>query len=71
MKSTAPVVTTLAILFALAAPMHARAAIGPAMGGYSAAQFLKASNLPATAGSTTETSTCRRAQAIVSGSSVL
>lgn len=36
MKSTAPVVTTLAILFALAAPMHARAAIGPAMGGYSA-----------------------------------
>src|SRR4051794_17144487 len=46
MKSTAPVVTTLAILFALAAPPHARAAIGPAMGGYSAGAVFEGVELP-------------------------
>jgi hypothetical protein len=46
MKSTAPVVATLAILFALAAPMHARAAIGPAMGGYSAGAVFEGVEVP-------------------------
>ncbi|MGY4512379.1 hypothetical protein [Bradyrhizobium sp. USDA 3650] len=46
MKSTAPVLAALAILFALAAPTHARAAIGPAMGGYSAGAVFEGVELP-------------------------
>jgi len=46
MKSTAPVLTTLGLLFALAAPVQARAAVGPAMGGYSAGAVFAGVELP-------------------------
>ena len=46
MKSTAPFLTTLAVLFAAAAPMQARGAVGPAMGGYSAGAVFEGVELP-------------------------